>query len=341
MNCFLIQRELTGYYYHKRKLELLFEGSEKKAEIIINSDMLSLIDNFDDAFWHNMVQQCHAKILSSICNSECKAFVLSESSLFVWHDRLFIITCGVTQLVKSVEYFLQTMDENCIRQVIYQRKNEYFAPAQFSSFGDDIKRLVQYKSGQAFRFGSLDNHHNYIFHSDHHYTACPTDKTYEFLAYQIGEEATQRLTCTTLTREDIRRYLQLEKLLPGFLLDDYVFSPYGYSINAIKGKDYLTIHITPQENSSYVSVSSSLNLFNMVPTLLAVLRPNAFDLLSFNEEEFQQLVSQSVQHDYVCHSSVYQQLSNGYHVNFSSFVLPKSSPAKPIKLNIFATNNTL
>ena len=141
---------------------MFFEGSEKKAEIIINRSKISLLDDFTLDFWQALVQCCNAKILSTIENEDCTAFLLSESSLFVWHDRFLIITCGNTRLIHSVEYFITKAGMDNIQHISYQRKNEYFAHAQLSSFGDDIALLGQYTTGKAFRFGELDGHHNYI-----------------------------------------------------------------------------------------------------------------------------------------------------------------------------------
>ena len=78
-------------------LLLFFEGSEKKAEVVVNSQNLSLLNDISNTFWQELVKCCNAQILSSIENEHCKAFLLSESSLFVWHERFVILTCGVTQ----------------------------------------------------------------------------------------------------------------------------------------------------------------------------------------------------------------------------------------------------
>ncbi|TPH15653.1 adenosylmethionine decarboxylase [Litorilituus lipolyticus] len=292
--------EFGTYIVPRSKMEtsrLIFEGSEKKADIYIDATKLSLLKDFDDEFWHKLVKQCGAKILSSIENEHCKAFLLSESSLFVWHNRLLIVTCGLTQLIKSIEFLLCHLDKQVIEQVIYQRKNEYFAPAQFTSFGEDIHQLEQYCAGKAFRFGALDTHHNYIFLSEQNVSnslekyenshEIEVNKTYELVAYQICYDASEHLTTTNLSTHNIRDYLKLTTLLPDFIFDDFVFKPYGYSINAIKGNDYFTIHVTPQADSSYVSFCSSLNLISMAAKILAILKPRSFDLLNINETALQ------------------------------------------------------
>lgn len=310
---------------------MFFEGSEKKAEIIISDNAMSLLTDIDDSFWQEMVDCCNARIISTISNQDCKAFLLSESSLFIWRNKLLILTCGVTTLVNSVEFFLQRVKSNLIKQVIYQRKNEYFAHAQLSSFGDDMKRLSNIISGKTYRFGEMDNHHNYIFHHSSENHQEDKSHTYQFLAYQISTKATELLTSENLSAVNVRDFLMLDKLFPGFKIDDFVFKPYGYSLNAIKGNFYVTIHITPQTMSSYVSFESNINLLNMVPILVAILQPSTFDLLAFNVDYFEQLVQEVIPEKYISTALVSDTLPSGTYVCFATYNKPKTTFTKPVK----------
>jgi S-adenosylmethionine decarboxylase len=313
---------------------LFFEGSEKKAEIQINTQKISLLNDFNDTFWATFVNCSKAKILSAVSNKYCKAFLLSESSLFVWDDRLVILTCGETQLVNAIEFFIQQIGVDNIEQLIYQRKNEYFSHQQPSSFEDDIKLLSQYVKGKAYRFGEMDSHHNYVFHQDNHFSAAETDKTYELLAYQISEQASQKLTTPNLDAKDIRQFLAIDTLLPNFVVDDFVFTPYGYSLNAINDKNYLTIHVTPQADTSYVSFESNINLIELAPKILSILAPASFDLLSFNEFDFRQLITTHIPAFYISKSLVNKKLSNGYDVCFANFIKPQQQFTQPKSLSL-------
>ncbi len=320
---------------------MFFEGSEKKAEIIIDAQQLSLLQDFNDDFWSKMVEQCQAKILSSVVNQSCRAFLLSESSLFVWQDRLVILTCGNTRLVNAVEYFVKQVPAAAILQVIYQRKNEYFAYAQPTNFIDDVKQLKRYTDGKAYRFGEMYSHHNYLFHSLHPYQAAKDDITYELLAYQISEDASEHLTREGLDVAEIREYFQFDKWLQGFELDDFAFEPFGYSLNAIKDDDYLTIHVTPQAHSSYVSFESSLNLIELAPTILQILNPVSFDIVTFNEMEFAASTEKFLPKHYILKDRVESDLDNGYKVNFANYLKPQNEVRQPRRLDLKGENYEL
>ena len=76
-------------------------------------------------------------------------------------------------------------------------------------------------------------------------------------------------------------------MLPGFEIDDFTFEPNGYSLNALNGKQYLTIHVTPQPENSYVSVETNLPLQKILALPLSILKPKYFDVLGYqmNDEE--------------------------------------------------------
>lgn len=313
---------------------MFFEGSEKKAEIIVDPSKISLLRDFNEDFWAQMVSRCDAQILSKISNEHCTVYLLSESSLFVWDDRLVILTCGQTRLVLSVEFFLSHVDKDVVLHTVYQRKNEHLAHAQHSSFIDDSKVLDKHMKGSVYLFGDMHGHHQYVYHTDNDYQAEPSDKTYELLVYQISDTASKMLTTEGLSAEQIRAFFQLDKLLPGFLLDDYVFEPFGYSLNAIKDDQYLTIHVTPQSISSYVSFESNLNLIEMLPLLMKCLSPLSVDLVSYNEPAFATQVSQNMPEGFVCKKTVEGVLQNGYKVNFANYIFPQVEIVAPVKLNV-------
>ena len=113
-----------------------------------------------------------------------------------------------------------------------------------------------------------------------------------------------------------------------------IFKPYGYSLNAIKDDKYLTVHITPQANSSYISFESNIDLIVFAPLFIDILQPLSFDILSFNEFEFSEKTSAYRKTNYVSKTLVKTTLSNGYKINFANFILPQVTFIEPIVLTL-------
>ncbi|GLP97183.1 adenosylmethionine decarboxylase [Paraferrimonas sedimenticola] len=264
---------------------MFFEGSEKKVQIRVTPQAGSLRE-LGIEFWRALVAQSQASILSQVQSAELDAFILSESSLFVWDDRFVMITCGNISLVDSIGFFLQRFDRELLAEVSFQRKNEYQSHLQKTTFEQDQQQLSQWLPGRAHQLGHLDGHHNFIWywHAGHQPKAL--DINTELLMYHISGEAADYLRSQGQSIAGVRRALALEDLFAGFIIDDFLFEPYGYSVNGVKGCQYFTIHITPQEDSSYVSFETNIDLALNHPTLLdqlcQILNPSSFDLITFN-----------------------------------------------------------
>lgn len=296
--------------------QVIFEGSEKKFEAIINSDK-SLLE-FDNQFWHELVSKAQATVLSSVENEYIKSFLLSESSLFVWKDRVLLITCGQTSLVNAIDFLIKNVGKENINSLIFQRKNEYFSHLQPSSFYDDIKVIQTYLEGKAFRLGNMDDHHNFVFTTLKEAKIDEGDLTNELLLYDLPKNVSNFLTRNDLTKKEIRNFLKLDQVIPGFQIDDFVFEPYGYSLNAIKEDMYFTIHITPQENSSYVSFEANFDLCSYKQTVLEVFKPGSFDLINFKKKN-SKLDECADIFNYQLKRNVQMELDPGYSMNFSHF----------------------
>jgi S-adenosylmethionine decarboxylase len=295
---------------------VFFEGAEKKIELIVSKECSSLLD-FELNFWEELVSLSQASILSKIENDYVKAFLLSESSLFVWKDRILMLTCGETKLVDSASFLISKLKECNIDCFIFQRKNEYRSYLQKTNFEEDAALLRQNLEGQSLRFGPIHGHHNLLFHTKKIYNIHDDDSTSELLMYDIGKKVSEFLTREDLCANDIREFLAVDKLLPDFIIDDFVFEPYGYSLNAIKDERYYTIHVTPQETSAYVSFETNINIEKQAKALdhfLEILSPSSFDLMTFNEKS-----DTKFNHNYILASHYSDKLTCGYKVNFRTY----------------------
>ena len=255
-----------------------FEGSEKKFEIILNSQSQSLRKY---SFYPKLLKKAKTQIVNQFSNSYCTAFILSESSLFVWDHRLILITCGKTTLSSAVLYLAKHIDKESIQALFFQRKNEFFPLNQKTSFEYDVLQLRRKFKGKALRFGHLDEHHFFLFHLEQSYLPHPQDHTIEILMYDIQGEMSS-LFKSSLSAEKIRSALDLESSFPGFTLQDHVFQPQGYSLNALRGREYYTIHVTPQEPGCYVSFEANMqNPSEVLNKVIRLFRPLRLDVIVF------------------------------------------------------------
>lgn len=292
----------------------VFEGSEKKCELIMAKGTMNL-RSLEREFWVGMVDACAATILSSIHNDTCDAYLLSESSLFVWDDHFLLITCGQTKLVESIVYFLEHMDASMVAQILFQRKNEMMSAMQPSTFEQDVAKLQALVPGVEVSFGKRSSHFTELFHLERNYRPEPNDRTYELLMYGISEASTQFFTQGGLTREMIRSKLRLSEYLDGWELDDFVFEPCGYSLNALKGTHYLTIHMTPESGFSYVSLETNIPLASLIEIPLAVLEPESFDLVMYQPENMSDVEARASK-DYSIVQQQTKTIDCGYTVHF-------------------------
>ncbi|WP_428614487.1 adenosylmethionine decarboxylase [Shewanella sp.] len=264
---------------------MYFEGAEKRLSLTLVAASPSLRSLGDD-FWRRALLKSDTEILSKLSCEQCDAYLLSESSLFVWHDNLVLITCGNTRLIETVLSLVESLGNVQIANLSYQRKSEILPALQSSRFEDDIARLRGMLSGDAYRIGHLDGHHHQLFLSGEMVQLKPVQTVQ---MYHIRGELADYLLSDRQTAEGIATRLNLSQLLPGFYFDAHLFSPLGYSLNALRGDDYFTVHITPQEASSYVSLETNLSLGEdlggIVNELLNRLNPVSWDVSGFEAQE--------------------------------------------------------
>ena len=307
---------------------MIFEGSEKKIEIVVSSSIGDLRQRGID-YWEKIVSKCHAEIISEIKNEKVTAYLLSESSLFVWENSILMITCGKTSLVNSLVEIIKDFGVLNIENVIFQRKNEYYSHLQISNFYDDLEKLKSFLPGKAWRLGDLDGHHNFIFYYEQSENKFKNDRTFELLMYNIDFHVGDKLRSEKLNLNNVREILGLDKLFSDYELDDYLFNPFGYSINGIKGDLYFTIHLTPEKDGSYVSFETnddSLPSDLLISHFTKISSPKSFDTISFNINPVGEVSSHTKIN--LCNHKV----SNGLDVSFSQFINKPSSNSTSYQL---------
>lgn len=267
---------------------MFFEGSEKKFELVVSPKAGDL--RTYRSHWEQVVAASNATVLSVIANDHCDAFLLSESSLFVFHNRAIMITCGQTSLIKAVQCVFRFIRLNDVELFIYERKNEHAPEDQATDFERDVTILNSIMPGRSYCFGDKDGHHIRLYHMLSKYHPEQQDTTLEILMHGLDQEVADRFYAGPgLSASDVGRASGLTTLFEGFDTDGFVFDPFGYSLNAIRGQDYYTVHVTPQPECSYASFETNQflrgDITPLVEQVLDAFRPTQCLIMLFERED--------------------------------------------------------
>ncbi len=308
-----------------------FEGTEKKFELVVDPALPSFRER-GRSYWAAIARSAGAEILSRLSGDRCTAYLLSESSLFVFDHQVTMMTCGCSSLHNAVLEILQAVPAERVRKLVYKRKQEIFPNDQPTSFFDDVKILNRRLPGRAYQFGNADEHHLYVFHLDRDRLADTTGTTVEVLMHGLGHGvgADFRLAERPTTQE-VRDRTGVDRVLPGFEFDDHLFVPNGYSLNAIREDEYFAIHVTPQEACSYASFETNHrfdgDLEAVLGRLLRIFRPRSYDLILYGHG-----LDEPAAADYRLESRVARRLDSGLQVRFLSFCRPQHTVGSAIEL---------
>ncbi len=306
---------------------MFFEGSEKKVEIIVSPHCK--LREYPFSFWEKLIKKAQARILHHFSNDQVQTFLLSESSLFVWNDRLALITCGQTTLKSAALYLLKKINIKNIQALFFQRKNELFPLNQKTNFEHDVQKLRKKIAGPAYRFGPLDAHHFFLFHLDKHYSPASTDNTIEILMYDL-QGSVFELFSKGASAKTIQEQLNLKECFPSFTIQDHVFKPKGYSLNALRGEEYYTIHVTPQEVGFYVSFETNMkeSFSSVLNKIVLLFRPSRLDVITFAPTHTA-LKSVTSMEGFLRNYTYKKSLSCGFDVDFTTFQTVKEQPQLP------------
>jgi S-adenosylmethionine decarboxylase len=260
-----------------------FEGPEKKLELVVTPPTPALRGLGRDR-WEAIVQAARATVLSTISSDSFDAYLLSESSLFVFDDHVTMITCGRTQLVDAALALVDEVGRDNVALLVYERKNEHFPERQPSTFIEDARRLDAVIPGTAHRFGTEHDHRIEMFVSATDYRPDTGDVTLEVLMHGLDAGAAEAFAHGPASARTAG-VLGLDRLLDGFEVDEHAFDPAGYSLNAVRDAHYYTIHVTPEAEGSYASFETnwdfSADPAPLVGKVIDAFTPESFDVLSF------------------------------------------------------------
>lgn len=214
--------------------------------------------------------------------------------MFVSKNRIILKTCGSTTLLRCIEPLLYLVKQMAgfdeVVDVFYSRKN-FMRP----ELQDDLHRTFEnevevldtlFEDGAAYCMGRMTSDCWYLYTLNTPLLESKTfkqtpDQTFELIMQDLDQKVMNIFTKkVSSSAKEATQKSGIDKILPGMAIDDFLFDPCGYSMNAlIKGGYYVTIHITPEPHCSYVSFETNVphNAYpDLINRLLKVFIPGKF-----------------------------------------------------------------
>lgn len=122
----------------------------------------------------------------------------------------------------------------------------------------------------------------------------PEDMAPFFQSYHFGKSGGRRMsTGNNYASTEMRRAANTalehsglyKMLLNGAKVDNFLFEPCGYSLNAIKDGYYWSVHVTPEEGDSFVSYETNCPEAMNVGLVLEIFRPKRYKTCVYSHDE--------------------------------------------------------
>jgi len=272
-----------------------FEGPEKRLEIDFKHNVSSLLGlrALSADKWQEMLNYAKCIIISHAQNEYFDAYVLSESSLFVYPFKIMIKTCGTTTLLNCIPKLLEfagSLDLQ-VEFVMFSRKNYLFPSKQKGPhcvWDSEVKYLDSIFDGTAYTIGPSSSDRWFLYladYSDNTRIVMP-EKTLEIMMHKLDTDVAAQFyrkeeTC------DKDKFPGVADFLPESETDEFNFSPCGYSMNGLKKEAYYTIHVTPETHCSYASFETNISLpsySSLINHVVSFFKPGKMTIMFFAEK---------------------------------------------------------
>lgn len=285
-----------------------FEGFEKRLELQFSGDDpvsggCSGLRKIRFETLEEVLRAVQCTVVSAVGNRHLDAYVLSESSLFVYPTKIIIKTCGTTQLLKSVRPLIRHAADLGLTICLcrYTRGSFIFPKSQpfpHSTFKEEVIYLEQNlptHDSLPFRKASvmpskIPSHSWHVFSATNgiHGVGVGVDYDYDHrqslytievcmteldpisagkFFRQLGDGGNADAAGRAMTEA-----AGIVEINPRALVCDVAFDPCGYSMNGVDGARYSTIHVTPEDGYSYASFECVGSIYDGVDDVARVLR---------------------------------------------------------------------
>ncbi|CAG8536190.1 10456_t:CDS:2 [Acaulospora morrowiae] len=230
-----------GFEGPEKLLEIWFECSSEAVSESKNgfdSDGSSTkvgLRSIEKDVWMDVLSIVKCKILNIIENDYMDAFLLSESSMFIYPHKLILKTCGTTTLLTAIPRLLEIATERCklskVWRVFYSRKSFMFPerqPHPHKDWKDEIAYLDQYFD-RVWSISSFPQSLQSLLQAHYRLTVVK-QKIYNGAAYIVGKINGDHW-CLYLTspQGDLTIGSSISPQIPDFPIIDNLSDPTGYS----------------------------------------------------------------------------------------------------------------
>ena len=220
-----------------------FEGPEKLLEVWFAPSAAALpggagplgLKKVTPSIWTEMLDMVHCRVLSIVESEDVDAYLLSESSMFVYPHKLVLKTCGTTTLLYGIPKMLEIAalkanfphspafpEKNLTaaastHRVFYSRKNFLYPDQQrgpHRSWRDEVRALDRiFRRGSAYMIGKMNGEHWYLYITEPDRTLTPPlTPDYEDIDSPNIETETTLLDMPVVTAEKAMKTLKGEAL---------------------------------------------------------------------------------------------------------------------------------
>jgi S-adenosylmethionine decarboxylase len=221
--------------------------------------------------WDALLRPLGCRVLSEVAGRDWHAYLLSESSLFVGRSSVVVKTCGTITLLRGLEEVLRivagSLGDGPV--VVRYSRGEFFEPegqhAPHTSWASELTHLSQVLRSPAAEIDHLEVAGPRRMDGFFSMASVPRGqlalgswKPHPRLELVLLDVPDSLLTSYCEGSEDHLAHREaIRAAFSGSVVDDYDFSPCGYSANGVSDASFWTIHLTPQQATEYVSFETS------------------------------------------------------------------------------------
>ena len=135
--------------------------------------------------------------------------------------------------------------------------------------------------------GPVTGDHWFVFTAEPKLDRClaeSSDRNLDMMMFDIDPEVAKIFFKSDLTSAEVTTLSGIASIMPGAVINDWMFDPCGYSLNALNDATHYTIHVTPEPICSFVSFATNAKVEDysvLINQVLEIFKPRKFTATLF------------------------------------------------------------